>query len=88
MQEFLVFFIDNLHEALSKEVNITILGEVINDLDKKALEAMKQWKEYFKESYSKIIEIFYGQIISTTQSIDKKYISHSYKVAKFGAVFG
>ena len=78
VQEFLVFFIDNLHEALSKEVNITISGEVVNDLDKKALEAMKQWKEYFKDSYSKIIEIFYGQIISTTQSIDRKNISHSY----------
>lgn len=78
VQEFLVFFIDSLHEALSKEVNITITGEVVNDIDKKALEAMKQWKEYFKDSYSKIIEIFYGQIISSTQSLDNKYISDSY----------
>ena len=78
VQEFLVFFIDSLHEALSKEVNITISGDVVNDLDKKALEAMKQWKEYFKDSYSKIIEIFYGQIISTTQSLDAMHVSNSY----------
>ena len=37
----MVFFIDSLHEALSKEVNITISGEVVNEIDKKALEAMK-----------------------------------------------
>ena len=78
VQEFLIFFIDNLHEALSKEVNIKISGEVKTELDKKAFEAMSQWKKYFKSNYSKIIDLFYGQIISTTISKDEKYKSEIY----------
>ena len=65
VQEFLVFFIDSLHEALSKEVIITISGEVKNDTDKMALDAMTNWKAFFKDSYSRIIKMFYGQMITT-----------------------
>jgi ubiquitin carboxyl-terminal hydrolase 8 len=64
VQEFLVFFIDGLHEALCKEVIITISGKVINPIDKMALDAMSEWKRYFKNNYSKIIELFYGQMVS------------------------
>jgi ubiquitin carboxyl-terminal hydrolase 8 len=64
VQEFLVFFIDSLHEALCKEVVITISGTVKNDTDKMALKAMTNWKEFFKNSYSKIIQLFYGQMIT------------------------
>ena len=64
VQEFLVFFVDGLHEALSKEVVITISGKVINPIDKMALEAMTQWKKFFKNSYSKVVQLFYGQMVS------------------------
>lgn len=64
VQEFLVFFVDGLHEALSKEVVITISGKVVNPLDKMALEAMTNWKRFFKDSYSKVIQLFYGQTVS------------------------
>jgi ubiquitin C-terminal hydrolase len=78
VQEFLLFFIDGLHEALSKEVNITISGEVQNNTDKYVYEAMTEWKKFFKDSYSKIIELFYGQIMVTTRSLDNKYESRKY----------
>ena len=58
VQEFLVFFIDSLHEELKHKVNISISGKIVNDLDKMAFDAMKQWKNYFKNQYSDIIEIF------------------------------
>ena len=64
VQEFLVLLIDNLHDALSKEVVITISGNIINPIDKMAVEAMNEWKKFFKQSYSKIIDLFYGQIVS------------------------
>jgi len=64
VQEFLVFFIDGLHEALCKEVVITISGNVINPIDKMALDAMTKWKQFFKNNYSKVIEMFYGQMVS------------------------
>ena len=64
VQEFLVFFIDSLHEALCKEVVITISGTIKNDTDKMALKAMTNWKDFFKNSYSKIIQLFYGQMVT------------------------
>ena len=63
-QEFLILLIDSLHEALAKPVNITITGEVKNDLDRDALQAYKTWKNHFKNDYSKIVELFYGQFYS------------------------
>ena len=64
VQEFIIFIIDSLHEELKCNVNIEITGKIINDLDKIAYEAMKDWKNYFKNNYSEIINIFYGQMIS------------------------
>lgn len=64
VQEFLVFFIDSLHEALCKEVLITISGTVINPIDKMAYNAMTKWKEHFKNNYSTIIQLFYGQMVT------------------------
>jgi ubiquitin C-terminal hydrolase len=69
VQEFIEFILSTMHDILSKEVNINISGNIKNDLDKIAYDSMKSWKQFFKNSYSKIIEMFYGQIIYTT--IDK-----------------
>lgn len=68
VQEFLVFMIDSLHECLSRKVNISIKGKIVNEIDKIALESMKSWKIYFKENYSEVINIFYGQQVSTITS--------------------
>ena len=46
-----------------------ISGSVENELDKCALEAMKNWKLYFKDNYSIFVDLFYSQntsSISTT----------------------
>ncbi len=77
-QEFLILMIDTLHESLSREVKITISGKVKNNQDKMALEAMKSWKKHFKGSYSKIIELFYGQIVSSIYTTDNKLLSQSF----------
>ena len=77
VQEFLIFFIDGLHEALKREVTINISGEVKNNLDKIALESMIKWKEYFKNCYSKIIELFYGQMITFIE-VDDNVKSKNY----------
>ena len=78
VQEFLVFFIDSIHEELKHKVNITITGKIVNNHDKMAFEAMKQWKDYFKNQYSTIIEIFYGQLCSHIKVIDNDINSYNY----------
>ena len=64
VSEFLVFFIDQLHEEIKRKVSITISGSIINNKDKMAFDAMTQWKSFFKNNYSEIINIFYGQLVS------------------------
>ncbi len=60
-QEVLLALIDILHTTLSYKVDISYKGVVKNDLDKMEVEAIKTWGEHFKNEYSKILEIFYGQ---------------------------
>jgi ubiquitin carboxyl-terminal hydrolase 8 len=78
VQEFLLFMIDNMHEVLSKKVTINISGVIQNEKDKCAYQAMKNWETHFKNSYSKIIEIFYGQLITTIETPDNKILSKSF----------
>lgn len=80
VQEFLLFIIDNMHEVLGRKVNINISGEIKNNKDKCAFLAMKNWETHFKNNYSKIIEIFYGQLITTieTSSSEVKILSRSF----------
>ena len=79
-QEFLQFFLESLHDSLSREVNMTITGDPKNDFDKLAIEAYKSFKQFFKNDYSEIIKIFYGQFLSTNKRIEKgkPHLSRNY----------
>jgi len=78
-QEFLQFFLETLHNGLSAEVLMTINGKPENDLDKRAIQALTCWKEFFKNDYSQIIELFYGQLYSTvTTDSDTEFLSESF----------
>ena len=79
-QEFIEFFIDSIHEGLCKEVDINITGKPISQIDHMALQAMTQWKNFFKNNYSICVELFYGQFVSKIMSIeDNSDFSHSYE---------
>jgi ubiquitin C-terminal hydrolase len=78
LQEFLVFFIDTMHKALSQEVIITISGDPKNTFDKRALDAMERWKNYFKNDYSILVELFYGQFCTKIMCPGCDYYSHTY----------
>ena len=56
-QEFLQFFLESLHTALSKEVVMKINGSATNKLDNYALIALESWSKFFSKEYSKIIEL-------------------------------
>jgi len=69
-QEFLQFLLENLHTGLSKEVNMNVNGTALNELDNMAIKALNNWKVYFKNDYSQIIDIYYGQFYSKISSLD------------------
>lgn len=69
LPEFLVFIIDCFHNSLSREVNMTINGEVENDKDKLALLCFTQIKQMYSNDYSEIWNIFYGVHVSQLSSV-------------------
>lgn len=68
-QEFLQFLLESLHNGLSREVIMRINGVPKNELDKLAVKALENWREYFKNDYSKIVEIFYGQFFTEVNTV-------------------
>lgn len=71
-QEFLQFFLETVHEQLKYKVKMDITGTVENETDRLAKLAYNSLNAYFHNSYSKIVEEFYGleysKISSTTNT--------------------
>lgn len=65
IHEFILFFISNLHEAVSYGIKASIKGTLKTQLDRLTLDAHKQWAKAYRHEYSSIVELFYGQFIST-----------------------
>lgn len=78
VQEFIVFLLNSMHNCLGRKVDMKISGSVKNELDKKALEAMKSWKSFFKDDYSIFIDLFYSQHSSSIYDLDKNIKSTIY----------
>lgn len=78
--EFLEFLLESLHEGLKYTPKIVISQKVddddLEDTDKLALEACNRWKIHFKNSYSSIIDLFYGQFLSEIRKNDE--VSHCF----------
>jgi ubiquitin carboxyl-terminal hydrolase 8 len=68
--EFLLFLIDCFHNSLSREVNIIIEGDVVNETDKLALECYKMIQHSYSKDYSEIWNIFYGIHVSQIISLE------------------
>jgi ubiquitin carboxyl-terminal hydrolase 2/21 len=69
LPEFLIFLIDCFHNALSRQVNMSIEGQVINEKDKIAIKCFQRVKEMYENDYSEIWNLFYG--IQVSQLIEK-----------------
>ena len=82
-QELLEFMIEMMHESLSKKVTVNISGKPKNPIDYLALEAAKSWKNYFKDSYSIYVELFYGQFISQIKCSEEDCDDISYTYEPF-----
>lgn len=63
--EFLLFIVDCLHIGIKREVEMSISGNIVTDVDTLAKECYKMMQNMYKSEYSEILNIFYG--ISVTQ---------------------
>ena len=78
--EFMQFFLESLHNSVSRKVNMSIVGEAKNEIDKMAINSLKYWKQFFQDDYSPIIDIFYGQHLSKLLKVTngKTQVSYTY----------
>jgi ubiquitin C-terminal hydrolase len=85
-QEFLQFLLEAMHNPLSKRVHMNIAGKAKNEIDKLAISALEYWIKFFKDDYSKIIELFYGQYISKVLTIKDGVSEISYSYDPFSCI--
>ena len=71
MPEFLMFFIECLHNSISRPVDMVISGKIENKIDSIAKECYNMLKLCYKSEYSEIMNSFYGIYYSEIKSIDK-----------------
>jgi len=69
LPEFLIFVIDCFHNALSREVNMTIEGKVQDEKDKIAVKCFERIKSMYENDYSELWKIFYGIHVSILENI-------------------
>jgi ubiquitin C-terminal hydrolase len=69
LPEFLIFVIDCFHNALSREVNMTIEGTVQGDKDKMAVKCFERIKQMYERDYSELWNMFYGIHVSVLEKI-------------------
>ena len=78
MSEFLLFFIECIHNTISQNVGIKISGKKINEVDDLAIQCYTMLQSIYTKDYSKIMDIFYGIYVSQIISRDGKSV-HSNK---------
>ena len=82
MPEFLMFFLDCLHNSISRSVDMKISGTAVNSVDNIAKECYSMLKNTYDKEYSEIMTTFYGIYYSEIRSIDDK-VSHSIRPEQY-----
>jgi ubiquitin carboxyl-terminal hydrolase 8 len=70
LPEFLLFIIDCFHNSLSREINMTISGEPLNNTDKIAIKCFEMIKNMYSKEYSEIWNLFYAVHVSEITSLE------------------
>jgi hypothetical protein len=70
LPEFLLYLIDCFHNALSREVVMTISGTPENETDNLAVECFNMIKNMYSKDYSEIWNLFYGVHVSEITSLE------------------
>ncbi len=70
-QEVLSLILDQLHEGLKYDINITYTGLIENELDELMIESIKEWKNNINNKYSVVANLFFGQFINKLCSLEE-----------------
>lgn len=64
LPEFLLFFMDEIHNAFKRSVKMKITGKESNNKDKLAKLCYKMLETMYSKEYSEIVDLFYGIYVS------------------------
>ena len=70
LPEFLLFVIDCFHTGLSRDVNMSISGNVENPVDSMAVKCFSMIQKMYSKEYSEIWNMFYGIHVSQIISLE------------------
>lgn len=70
MPEFLLFFIECMHNSISRGVNMKISGTAHTGVDEMAIKCYDMLKVTYSKEYSEIMEMFYGIYVSEIITMD------------------
>jgi len=82
MSEFLLFFMDCMHNSISRSVNMRISGNPDYNTDTVAVQCYNMLKTIYAKEYSEIMEMFYGIYVSEIISLNNE-IHHNMKSESF-----
>tara|TARA_B110001452_G_scaffold267254_1_gene276433 strand:- start:53 stop:1087 length:1035 start_codon:yes stop_codon:yes gene_type:complete len=68
LPEFLIFLIECFHNSLKRKVNMNIVGNAVNETDNLAKKCYAVIKNMYSETYSEILNLYYGIHISQIHS--------------------
>jgi ubiquitin carboxyl-terminal hydrolase 2/21 len=68
LPEFLIFVMDCFHNALSRDVNMTIEGNIQDEKDKIAVKCFERIKQMYENDYSEVWKFFYGIQVSQLEN--------------------
>lgn len=78
LPEFFIFMVDCFHTAISREVNMNIVGDIEKKGHDLAIKCFEKIKQMYSKEYSEIWNLFYGMHVSNLSTIDtNEYISRT-----------
>ena len=69
MSEFLLFFVDCIHNSISRPIQMRIRGDPENLVDKIAIKSYEMLQSVYQKEYSEIMGIMYGVYVTTIRPI-------------------
>ena len=75
LTEFMNFLFTSFHEAIKREVEMNIRGNIENSTDKLAKSCYTMMKNMYSKEYSEMLKMFYGIHVSQIKSLESEYVN-------------
>jgi ubiquitin C-terminal hydrolase len=76
-QEALAYILDQLHEGLKYEIDISYSGKIENEFDEIMVESIQNWKNNLGNNYSIVADLFFGQFINKVISLENDNLNET-----------